>query len=342
MYSNYVHEIRKQVFTNTKYSKWVSKFSMNYSLLEALWTDIEEIGDIDNFCKRFCYYYWPLQQIKEKSQLFASIECVGSSKINRYRNEQTETIAQATSFLRYSVDLFNDYNLPECDTINCYHRKKVKNICNKSSAKNWARRSDHKDNIAYASFKALMYIIRQIRNNLFHGNKFDTEEQQLARNIVLVKNASKTVEFILDHLNRVENLESRLNYLCSQRQQSFIYTNLDLTGKWMLTENYEDGLIMADINIVQEHSELKGNMIITDEPENEEKFVIEESVVGFVHNEKISLSGTEVKLINGNLAINEYMLDQWWGVIIDENTIQGFSMDEDDTDGEFSIKRIVT
>ncbi|MFZ5821221.1 MAG: hypothetical protein ACOYYJ_15100 [Chloroflexota bacterium] len=50
-------------------------------------------------------------------------------------------------------------------------------------------------------FKALMVIVRQIRNNMFHGKKMEvTNEVQYRRNKELIKFASKVTGLILDNL----------------------------------------------------------------------------------------------------------------------------------------------
>ncbi len=204
MYANYINPIRKQLFIDDEYTEWVGEFGLNYSLIEALWTDVEELGNIDVFCKKFADYYWNLTSIKEKARRFASIECVGSSRLNRYGNEQTQEIAEATAFLRYNVGLFFKIELPTCDSIGCRYNKKEKHLCFQGSAESWGNRRDHVNNANYASFKALLYIVRQIRNNLFHGNKFDLEEKQRTRNILLVRTAAETIQVVLDHLEKAE------------------------------------------------------------------------------------------------------------------------------------------
>jgi hypothetical protein len=123
MYTDYITPIRSKLLKNEEYMEWTAQFGINYSLIEALWTDIEELGTIDKFCNKFCNYYWNLSSIQVKAMQFASIECVGCSKINRYGNEQTEEIAQATTFLRYHAGLFNENNIPDCNLIGCHHDK---------------------------------------------------------------------------------------------------------------------------------------------------------------------------------------------------------------------------
>jgi len=54
-------------------------------------------------------------------------------------------------------------------------------------------------------FRALMIIIRQIRNNLFHGKKMElSDESQYQRNKGLVKLAKIVTDKILEFLNEAE------------------------------------------------------------------------------------------------------------------------------------------
>jgi len=118
-------------------------------------------------------------------------------------------------------------------------------------------------------------------------------------------------------------------------------TEINLTGRWILTEKYEDGKTTAEVDIIQEGLGLKGHMIITDKPDDEPEFVIKESVAGFINKDKISLSGTDIKIIKGRLKKSEYVLDEWKGKIINNNKIIGSSRDNDDTHGEFNMIRDV-
>jgi len=49
-----------------------------------------------------------------------------------------------------------------------------------------------------------MCIIRQIRNNLFHGNKLQIENKQYNRNKKLVQVAASITNVILDNLKNAE------------------------------------------------------------------------------------------------------------------------------------------
>jgi len=195
MTSDYIDLIRTDLF-KTKYKKKVSTFMMDYSLLEAYWKDSEELGNIDNFCKKYSTYYWNKNKIKKFAKTFASIECIGNSKINRYGRTPSDEIVQITKFLRNELNVSYNGN----DILSSENRR--------LTDEQWKQRRDNDIGIEYTSFRGLMYIIRQIRNNLFHGNKFDLETEQQKRNRLLINTSIKTVKFILNHLSKAE---SKLN-----------------------------------------------------------------------------------------------------------------------------------
>jgi hypothetical protein len=191
MTSEYINLIRTDLF-KTKYKKKVSTFMMDYSLLEAYWKDSEELENMDRFCKKYSSYYWNKNKIKKFTKTFASIECVGSSKINRYGRTPSDEIVQVTKFLRDELNIiYNGNNIFSSENRNL-------------TGEQWKQRRDNESDIEYTSFRALMYIIRQIRNNLFHGNKFDLETEQQERNKLLINTSIKTVKFILNHLSKAE------------------------------------------------------------------------------------------------------------------------------------------
>ena len=59
-------------------------------------------------------------------------------------------------------------------------------------------------------FRALMIIVRQIRNNMFHGKKMEIADQdQYQRNKILIRYATQITDVLLDNLQDIEaNLES--------------------------------------------------------------------------------------------------------------------------------------
>ena len=167
----------------------------NYEWLEYFWREKYNRGDhsIDDFITEKANFYWATDKVKELAKDFASIECVGSNREANY--EQNQVIACATMYLRFQCTLFADIT-PDCNSIPCRHHKTNTGHCSAASGRHW----ENMDNDNHAAFKALMYIIRQIRNNLFHGYKMTLENEQFQRDKVLVSIAAQTTGFLIDKL----------------------------------------------------------------------------------------------------------------------------------------------
>ncbi|MDV7390390.1 hypothetical protein RZS08_03510, partial [Arthrospira platensis SPKY1] len=98
---------------------------------------------------------------------------------------QNQEIASATMYLRLHCSLFAT-EIPDCTTIPCRHHKSYAGHCTAITGRQWK----NVDNDNQAAFKALMYILRQIRNNLFHGHKMTLENDQFQRDKILVSIAA--------------------------------------------------------------------------------------------------------------------------------------------------------
>jgi hypothetical protein len=166
----------------------------NYEWLEHYWRYKYRNGDnsINDFIVEKGKFYWGLEIIRNFAREFASMECVGSNKNDRYA--QTDEIARATMYLRYSCNLLNE-ETPTCNLIKCRPHKIGENICIKENALLWKRSFD-----STFAFKALLYIVRQIRNNLFHGHKLSLEPEQFERNKILVRLSAQVTGILLDNL----------------------------------------------------------------------------------------------------------------------------------------------
>ncbi len=171
----------------------------NYEALEGFWRHhfFDKSDPFDQFIKEFGPTLWQLNKIKALATQFTSIECVGSSNTGDFY--QTEEIAKATMYLRYHSKLFKK-SFPTCESIECRNHKMDSGLCTIAKGRQWTRKD-----YPYSSFKALMYILRQVRNNLFHGSKFSMEQQQYKRDKKLVALSSKATTLILENLSRSVN-----------------------------------------------------------------------------------------------------------------------------------------
>lgn len=167
----------------------------NYEWLEHFWRKKynREDQSIDDFITEKANFYWNTSEIKNFAKELASIECVGSNRKPNYT--QNQEIAKATNYLRFYCILF-EKNTPVCNSIPCRQHKTQIAVCSAATGRLWHTN----DNSNFAAFKALIYIIRQIRNNLFHGHKMTLDNEQFQRDKILVSIAARTSNFLIDHL----------------------------------------------------------------------------------------------------------------------------------------------
>lgn len=154
----------------------------HYEWLESYWQN-KYTGNnhVDKFVEEFGDYYWEIEAIKENARKFSFYPPVGSSKRNF---EPTESIIRATFYLRYFSGLHEE-EFPDVDN-------------EKETGEKWKK----------SSFNALLTILKQIRDNLFHGRKMELENEQYNRNKELIRLSVELTTQILDNL---ENAEKEIN-----------------------------------------------------------------------------------------------------------------------------------
>jgi hypothetical protein len=189
-----LRELIQQSNSDEQYSKDRKILYENYEWLEAYWRNKYNRGDqsIDSFILDEGFTCWQKDEIRKYAKILAENECVGSSRITNY--EQNLEIAKATMYLRYFSGLFANSE-PSCVSVPCREYKKATNFCTEANGRLWTS-TDY----PYSSFKALMYIVRQVRNNLFHGHKMTLIESQYSRNKLLVSVCSTVAKKLIDDL----------------------------------------------------------------------------------------------------------------------------------------------
>jgi len=158
------------------------RFHENYEWLESYWK-IKFGGNNGDqlFCNNHGEFYWQINEIKNIAKELTKIRPVGASNNNF---EPTPNILRATFFLKYRSELIEDGEIED-------NHEEIA----------------HADNWNATSFKALFSIIKQIRDNLFHGRKIDLDELQYERNRVLVQiGANLTDVLLLNLIEAEENL----------------------------------------------------------------------------------------------------------------------------------------
>jgi hypothetical protein len=155
----------------------------NYEWLEAYWKEKFPTTEFDGFCMEYGQYYWAIPEIKSYAIAIVKLPPVGNSKNEHYNPSQN--ILQATASLKCSSELF-----------------KVGDISVSAQELSDAELWSNKD---FSAFHALMTIVRQIRNNLFHGKKMDMEPEQYRRNKQLVQFSAEITEKLLFNLYEAES-----------------------------------------------------------------------------------------------------------------------------------------
>ncbi|MEG2791759.1 MAG: hypothetical protein RSA98_09295, partial [Odoribacter sp.] len=109
---------------------------------------------------------------------------------------------------------------------------------------------------------------------------------------------------------------------------------MDLTGKWKYIENYGYGVAEGELYLKQEGVRLSGRIVFSDKLEGEEPYMIQEFLTGSIKERKIRLDATEFDIIHSNFNVT-YELDRWFGILVDERTIKGVSVDDQGVEGHF-------
>ena len=111
----------------------------------------------------------------------------------------------------------------------------------------------------------------------------------------------------------------------------------NLSGKWKLQEDYEFGHTTGDIRMEQQGNHLSGIMTIHDMMDDGEEIILQENFSGMIRETTVFLYGESISAIGNSAA--DYELDQWIGLIKNNDTIEGNSIDIDETAGKFVMKR---
>lgn len=114
---------------------------------------------------------------------------------------------------------------------------------------------------------------------------------------------------------------------------------MDLTGKWKYKENYGYGMAEGEVSLEQEGNRLAGRIVFMDKTEDDEVSMIQEFLVGEVEDRKVKLQAEDFDVIHADYRI-DYKLDSWFGILVDEQTIKGVSVDYQGIEGSFIFKRI--
>ncbi|PKQ62497.1 hypothetical protein BZG02_12285 [Labilibaculum filiforme] len=113
-----------------------------------------------------------------------------------------------------------------------------------------------------------------------------------------------------------------------------------LTGKWIYEEDYGYGIAKGELLLTQIGKKLSGKIIFSENIEAEDTFMIQETLEGEVNLNRVQLKAIEYDIIHADFEIN-YELDSWDGMLINETTIEGDSLDDQGISGSFKFHRVL-
>ena len=188
MAARHIQEFREHLFKYQDYREARRDFHEAYELLEGYWRGGEPIHSFDEFCRKLGDYFWDIADIRTLTRQLACEGPVGNSRDNYHPSDD---MVRATMFLLHKVDVVPEDSLDECSA---FFRNRHPGLYRPELANCWIG----------GGFKAMMVMVYQIRNNLFHGRKLELQEDQLQRNIRLITIARGIVVILLDHLEQAE------------------------------------------------------------------------------------------------------------------------------------------
>ncbi|MDT0690305.1 hypothetical protein RM549_10950 [Salegentibacter sp. F188] len=180
MKSNEIRLFREKLEQDQENLNIRRQFHEQYEWLEGYWNGrYRGNNHIDQFDREFGDYFWNLGELRDLVRDLASYPPIGSSKSNF---DSTITIQRATYYLRFSTNLYEIEFPMDSD-----NDKEIANEWNKSA------------------FNGSLTIVKQIRDNLFHGRKAELSEPQYTRNKELISMGVRITNLILEKLEDVEN-----------------------------------------------------------------------------------------------------------------------------------------
>ncbi|MPQ45455.1 hypothetical protein GCQ56_00400 [Marinifilum sp. N1E240] len=112
-----------------------------------------------------------------------------------------------------------------------------------------------------------------------------------------------------------------------------------LTGKWIYEEDYGYGTAQGELLLVQKGKKLSGKIIFSENVDSSETFMIQEVIEGEIIKNRIKIKATEYDIIHADYDIR-YELDSWDGMLINETTIEGDSLDNQGIAGSFRFSKL--
>ncbi|MBS2097277.1 hypothetical protein [Carboxylicivirga linearis] len=114
---------------------------------------------------------------------------------------------------------------------------------------------------------------------------------------------------------------------------------MDLTGQWSFFEQFEAGFDMGYALLKQDGNKITGSLIYTEYIYDDGQFMIDIEVAGELDNNQLLLKGVCYTVLESPYEI-EYCLDDRIAEISDPYRIEGHSVDDQDLEGRFVLRRL--
>jgi len=112
-----------------------------------------------------------------------------------------------------------------------------------------------------------------------------------------------------------------------------------LSGKWLYEEEYSFGKAKGELLLKQIGKRLVGKIIFLENIESSNCVMIQEFLEGEINGSRILLQAIEFDIIHADRPIL-YELDCWKGVLLNEYTIEGESLDNQGIYGSFIFQKV--
>jgi hypothetical protein len=114
---------------------------------------------------------------------------------------------------------------------------------------------------------------------------------------------------------------------------------MDVSGSWHFREDFGYGVDEGDMIIKQNGVRISGSMVYEETIEGDMPFVVCVDIEGMVVNDQIRFKGVAYEIFDDTLPDMLFNLEDRQGKFIDDNRIEGSSMDADGIEGHFVMTR---
>jgi len=115
--------------------------------------------------------------------------------------------------------------------------------------------------------------------------------------------------------------------------------NMDLSGQWSFFEQFDAGFDMGYALLKQEGNTITGSLVYTEYIYEDGQFMIDIEVAGELDNDRLLLKGVSYTVLESPYEI-EYCLDDRIAEINNPHRIEGHSVDDQDLEGRFVLRRL--